>query len=353
MVTILPQKYDSLAQVGESLSQGINSGLQESMNGQIERKRLASALKGFEPTGNFLQDATSFLERGGSPEQLQQFQGYLRQAALAKQASGNPQSGGINEGQTNPFRPTSNAQSQLPNGRQSQPPIEQPRQNDKNTASLVNANAERAGLQTLLPPTVPEIQNIQNQLLGSGNIRYTGPNGEQVAWEDATKIANQPFNDQQRLNEQAGQQQAIQAQALAELDKEIANKTQKSGKDLQNVITGEIQKDLQDELVNKIAKGMPKRQAIDEISEDALELNKHVNSLRNNIGARPIFGPGSERFYKDIESYRSKFSKYGDAGLNLFDKEIQNYLDVGPHRSARRAFKYSPKNLIHQCLLNK
>lgn len=352
MVQILPPKTDVFGDVGAALGQGFKGGLQEAMQGQLQKNRLVNALKNLPKGANTLETLTSFLEKGGTPEQWSQVEPYVRQGLLADRASqyqdgeSTQQMTDVNSGQgTNLYQtqvqPSENPQTPIVQGPiniQNNPNAQQNAQ----TPSLVNPVAERAGLNTQLPASIPQIRQKQFQLMRSDPVLYGGPGGEQRALEDAQTILNQPLVNQAALQSQAQTQQAIENTVGNDLDQEILNLTQEGDKSgLNQVLTGEALQHFKNNTFEDIKKGTPKRSAIMKNAKDALEYYKKVVSLRNSIGSRGLTGEGSKDLYDSIRNYKNSFSKIG--AEDLFRQELSNSLDISPHRSGIEAYDTSPQ----------
>ena len=334
MVQVIGPKYDPLAELGSGFSQGIRTGLQESMQGQFQNRRLASTIKGIKPGGTYLENYAALLEGGATPEQIQTILPHLQSNSFAENLSPNNQ---------NPTVQPSSQQNQIPNQQSNQPPINQSRQpipiqQNQPPSSFINPETTEAGLKTIHKPTLADIkqkaaQNIQDEpYLYQGNIP--------LAMADAKTQLDQDYENQTRLQEQGKNQATLQDTFDKSFNENVQKLTHKTPYgDLSDLVPGRVVKKYNIDARKKVLNGMPQEQAIQEETENVRQLALDINNLRNNIGHRPFFGKGSQELYSSIDTSRKKFADLDE--LELFNNEIQTYLDIGPHSAGMHTWEIS------------
>lgn len=329
MVQVIEQAPNAFGRLGKGLAEGFKDLPQAAARG-----RLADTLESLKSEPDALKQIAALTRAGVSSADIAQYQPLIRNAAIR------------NKDEEASKRNTPNGQNpiviqnQIPQAQTQGQPGQQGQNPQDNPNTITQASGQAAQRQLVIPPTTEQKDQRARQLMRENPELYEGPNAYANAYARAEEELELPGKIQAREIEAEDRRERQETLAGARFDTEVSNKLQKGSKnDLNQVLPAEALQRFKDRYEARVAKGESARDASKIESNNALELAKAENTLRNNIGTRPFFGKVGKELQDDIDTLRSTFSKFGEE--ELFKNEQKNYLDIGDHLASYNTWKPS------------
>jgi hypothetical protein len=340
MVQVLEQQGNIFGRLGK----GVGQGLADQIPKEIERNRLSSGLRQFEQeSANLtpLQQYTRLAAISGiTPQMLQtlpeilKFQGE-RQGAINAGTPGNSQRKAQTSVKTQ-TKSTPKIIEQQKNMREN--PVEEINRLNKLQKGLTSPESIQTALQEIREPTQKEIFSKRAEIL------------KQNPWMSVDSATNQAQDFFKRQNaqkiaqiEQGARQEAVESKISA---KQV---------ELRNSL-GTLGKDLPEETFDRavmrqqyqVANGMTPTQAANIEKKNMMKLATAYNSLKNNIGNRPLMESASLDLRKSIKDLKQPFKDNDE--LPLFKNTLVNNLDIGDHLASFET--WNPNKKIEKALIN-
>jgi len=326
MVQVIDQAPNAFGRLGKGLSEGFKDLPQAAARG-----RLADTLESLKSEPDSLKQISALTRAGASAAEIAQYQPLIRNSAIK-----NKDEEAAKSKQPNAQNPIV-IQNQIPQvqgqGQQGQNPQDNPN-------TITQASGEAAQRQLITPPTPDQKDQRARQLMRENPELYEGANAYANAYARADEELELPGKLQAKEIEAEDRRERQEKEAGIRFDAEVKDKLQKGSKnDLNNVLPAEAVARFKNRFEKRVAKGESARDASRAESDNALELAKAENTLRNNIGTRPFFGKVGPELKADIDSLRATFEKFEEQ--ELFKNEQKNYLDIGDHLASFNTWKPS------------
>ena len=338
MVQIIEQN-DIFGKVGK----GIGEGLGDQIPKEIDRYRLSEGLKNFEQQSQGLSPLQQYIKLasipGITPQMLQtlpevlKFQGE-RQGAINVGNQG--QQPGM-AGKENPGSPPRQSQ-EIPPRRREKSAIEEVNKIAQIQQGITTSAPIQTALDEIREPTQQELFQKRAEILKQNPYMSIDGAGAQAQdffqRQNAQKIAK---------IEQGGREEAVESKIAAK-QPELRNSLGTLGK--------EIPEDTFDRAVMRqqynVANGMTPTQAANVEKKNMMKLATAYNSLKNNIGTRPLMETASTDLRKSIKDLKAPFKENNE--LPLFKNALVNNLDIGDHLASYET--WNPSKKIEKEIIN-
>jgi hypothetical protein len=317
------------------LGAGLGQGLAEQLPKEIARERLSSGIKNLKnnPQMDPIDRLDTLYRSGATPEQINQIEPYIRNAALiANQNKNKPNQSSVQTNQNS--QPQNANQVNAPQNQQNRSGV-----NNAPTPSITTPQGEEAVRTPIIQPSWEEIDTKARELMAQDPTLYQGENGYNTAVNNAKYTLEEPLRRQQAEQTANIGQRAQETDVRNRLLDKTTKKLQKDSKGLFEVIPSQLYQRAEKRADLAVANGKTLEQATEDQSDFLKEAGEKIVTLRNNIGGRQFFSKASDQLKKDLNQLIPFFKKNGEQ--EILREEAKNALDIGDINLVKKQKKQS------------
>lgn len=336
------------------LGTGIGKGFAEEFPKEFEHQRFRTEARNLGENIDKLSPMQGFLEasgiRGATPQFVQSLGELAKFGADRRQALNEGQRQGEGQGQIQPGKTQDQQRNRNPNQQNENNQFQNQgtgrenlvsRVNDKlpyNNKGLTTYDPIQAALGDIREPTQQEIFQKRGEILQRNPVMSV-PAAEQQA-RDFFKSEN----DQKLASISKGLREEAIESKITEKKAIIKNHLGTLANDIpEETFDRSVQRQQYD-----VANGKTITKAANDEKKNMLDFSKAYNSLKNNIGTRPLMQSVTPEMGRSIDNLKPAFKKNDE--LPLFKNTLVNNLDIGDHLASYKT--WNPGKKIEQAIIN-